>query len=144
MGCFRFSRETRADESVGPGYPTRAGSTLPKEAAVPGGTVPTHTTPVPTSAPEPKQAGHSTPPHRDRGRCTFAWHILPEFPESTRTALFRGRHGCFWCGKNSLERGLWKGGVPLSPSRTKQVFCSSCCFYCPRLSCILNEYPLRS
>lgn len=61
MGYFRFSRETRAYKSVGPGYPTRAGSVLPKEAAVPGGTVPTHTRqsrPLPQS-----QSRQDIPPH---------------------------------------------------------------------------------
>lgn len=61
MGYFHFSRETRAGKSVGPGYTTRAGSILPKEAAVPGGTVPTHTRqsrPLPQS-----QSRQDIPPH---------------------------------------------------------------------------------
>lgn len=61
MGYFRFSSKTRADESVGPGYPTRAGSVLPKEAAVPGDTVPTHTR---QSQPLPQnQSRQDLPPH---------------------------------------------------------------------------------
>lgn len=68
-------------------------------------------TPVPSSATEPKQAGHPTPKHRaQRGRCTFVWQILPEFPGPKVTAQRQAWMFLVWEGL-SRDTEVSKKGV---------------------------------
>lgn len=133
-GVFSFPKENRDWRVCGPqlNYPSWQSSS--KGGSPPRG----HCAHTHQSRPLPQSQSRQDIPPRNTGHSEAGALLCGRFYLNSQDPrwLPRGKHGCFWCGKDSVEtlRSLKRGCPVESLKDQASVLC--CFLYCHWLSCI--------